>query len=167
MQKFLPVLALAVWTSVILYYHSTSGWVPVLDSANLAFHEAGHPLFGMLWERLGVYGGTLMQLLIPGACAYEMYRQQKYVGYHFCLIWVAENLLNIARYMADARAQQIPLVGGLDPTHSHDWTLILGNWGLLSSEIALANWVRVLALALMVWALWQARQRCSITLPDL
>jgi len=159
MQKFSPVSALAVCAAVTLYFHSTSGWVPILDSANLAFHEAGHPLFGILWGRLGVYGGTLMQLLMPSVCAYEMYRQKKFVGYYFCLMWVAENLLNVARYMADARAHQIPLVGGLDPNDSHDWTLILKNWNLLSSDIALANCVRVLALALMAWTLWRAWQR--------
>ena len=37
-------------------------WVPILDSANLAFHEAGHPLVGILSSRLAVYGGTLFQL---------------------------------------------------------------------------------------------------------
>jgi hypothetical protein len=40
-------------------------WVPILDTANLAFHEAGHPLFGLASSRLTVYGGTLGQLAFP------------------------------------------------------------------------------------------------------
>lgn len=154
--KYLPVLALALWAGVLLLFHLKSGWVPILDSANLAFHEAGHPIFGLFWSRLGVYGGTLMQLLIPGACAFEMRRQEKYFGYHFCLIWFAQSLLNVARYMADARAHQLPLVGGLDPADAHDWTIILGNWGLLSWDVALANVLRVAAVGLMAWTLWRA-----------
>ena len=130
-QKSLPLLALAIWAAIILLFHMTLGWVPILDSANLAFHEAGHPIFGMLWGRLEVYGGTLMQLLMPGVCAYQMYRQKKYTGYHFCLIWFAENLLNVARYMADARAHVLPLVGGKDPEDAHDWTIILTKFNLL------------------------------------
>lgn len=147
---------LAIWTGILLLCHAFWGWVPLLDSANLAFHEAGHPIFGLFSNRLMVYGGTLMQLIIPGACAYEMRRQDKQAGYYFCLIWLAENLLNIARYMADARAHELPLVGGLDPEEFHDWTRILNNWGVLSWDIGLANCLRILALGLMAWTMWKA-----------
>lgn len=148
--------ALAAWAGILLVCHWLWGWVPILDSANLAFHEAGHPIFGLLSSSLAVYGGTLMQLLIPAACAFEMYRQGKPGGTYFCLIWFAENLLNVARYMADARAHQLPLVGGRDPAEAHDWTHIFNNWGVLSWDIALANGVRVIALALMAWVIWRA-----------
>ena len=30
------------------FANTGEGWVHVLDGANLAFHEAGHPIFGML-----------------------------------------------------------------------------------------------------------------------
>ncbi|MNG33104.1 hypothetical protein D3C84_1192700 [compost metagenome] len=61
--------------------------------------------------------------------------------------------------MADARRQELPLVGGGD----HDWAYILGNWGLLSWDTTLAMWLRALAVGLMAWVLWRdwrlARQR--------
>ncbi len=85
--------------------------------------------------------------------------QQKYTGFYFCLIWFAENLLNVARYMADARAHNLPLVGGLDPEEFHDWTRILQNWGLLSWDTSLANCLRVLAVGLMAVTLWRAWRR--------
>jgi hypothetical protein len=82
------------------------------------------------------------------------------------VIWIAENLLNIARYLADARAHELPLVGGLDPEYSHDWTEILAKWGLLEQELALAFTVRMLAVALMAWALFAAwrtqRTQCLV-----
>ncbi len=145
---------LAGWTGVLLFCHWQWGWVPILDSANLAFHEAGHPLFGFVSARLAVYGGTIMQLLMPALCAVEMHREQKYAERQFCVVWFGENLLNIARYMADARAQQLPLVGGLDPQDAHDWTRILRNWGVLAYDTQLANVVRVMAVSLMLWAVW-------------
>ena len=77
------------------------------------------------------------------------------------MIWFAENLLNVARYMADARAHELPLVGGADPEIAHDWTNILQNWGLLSRDVALANFVRVLAVGLMAWTLWRAWRRAQ------
>lgn len=148
------VFGLAAWAGILLLCHALWGWVPILDSTNLAFHEAGHPLFGLLSERLMVYGGTFMQLLMPGACAFESLREGKRGAFYFCLIWIGENLLNIARYMADARAHELPLVGGLDPEEFHDWTRILENWGLLSWDTSLAFLLRVFAAGLMLWSVY-------------
>ncbi|WP_394560032.1 hypothetical protein [Aquipseudomonas alcaligenes] len=144
-------LALAVCAGLLLFCHAQWGWVPILDSANLAFHEAGHPLFGLVSSRLMVYGGTFMQLLIPLVAAWQLRRQRQIGGCHLCLIWFAENLLNVARYMADARRQELPLVGGGD----HDWTFILSSWGLLSADTSLALWLRGFAIGLMAWVIWR------------
>jgi hypothetical protein len=53
-------------------------------------------------------------------------------------IWFFQNLLNIAAYMADARTQALPLVGGGD----HDWLNILARWNALASDTRLARIVR-------------------------
>lgn len=152
----LPPILLTLLAGILLVCHALWGWAPLLDSANLAFHEAGHPIFGFLSARLTVYGGTLMQLLIPAACAWEFYRQAQPWGFYVCLIWIAENGLNIARYMADARAHLLPLVGGADPEDFHDWTEILNRWGLLNQDTTLAFLVRIGCIALMAWTLKQA-----------
>ena len=152
----LPAVLLTLVTGLLLVCHALWGWAPLLDSANLAFHEAGHPIFGLLSARLAVYGGTLMQLLIPAACAWEFYRQERPWGFYACLIWIAENGLNIARYMADARAHLLPLVGGANPEDFHDWTEILNRWGLLNQDTTLAFLVRIGCIALMAWTLKQA-----------
>lgn len=85
-----------------------------------------------------------------------MAREQKYYGAYFCAIWFAENLLNIARYMADARAKQLPLVGGLNPDDAHDWSHIFNNWGVIAYDRQIADVVRLLALLLMGWAIFAA-----------
>jgi hypothetical protein len=164
----LPPLLLTLAVGLLLACHAFWGWVPILDSANLAFHEAGHPIFGLLSSRLAVYGGTLMQLLIPAACAWECFRREQLFGFYACLVWIGENLLNIAGYMADARAHQLPLVGGLDPEDFHDWTEILSRWGLLNQDTALALLVRVGAVALMAWAViraWHAAAQADPAVP--
>jgi hypothetical protein len=48
----------------LLYLIKTSeeGFI-FLDYANLVFHEAGHPIFGLLGETMGLYGGTIGQLV--------------------------------------------------------------------------------------------------------
>ncbi len=148
-----PPILLTTAVGLLLICHIFWGWVPILDSANLAFHEAGHPIFGLFSSRLMVYGGTLMQLLMPAACAWECHRREQLYGFYACLIWIGENLMNIARYMGDARAHQLPLVGGLDPEEFHDWTEILNRWGLLNHDTTLAFLTRVGAVALMLWVI--------------
>jgi hypothetical protein len=134
--------AFAAYVAACFWFGDES-WVPILDSANLAIHEAGHPIFGLLSERLAVYGGTLAQILFPAAFIFEFARRREALAAGFCGIWLGENLLNVARYMADARDQLLPLVGG--PDVLHDWNVILGRWHLLQRDVALANGLRVIA----------------------
>jgi hypothetical protein len=127
------------------------GWVPLLDSANLALHEAGHPLAGIFSERFAVYGGTLAQLFFPAACVVEFARRRETLSCAMCWIWLGENLLNVARYMADARVMLLPLVGGDDVMH--DWNTILFRWRVLHKDVVLANGLRVVAWLLIASAL--------------
>lgn len=157
------VAAFAGCALVVLWLGATGErWVPLLDSANLAFHEAGHPLCGVLYEPLGVYGGTLFQLAFPLATLAHFLRRGETLSTAFAGLWVAQNLLNVSRYMADARAMALPLVGGLDPLDHHDWRLILIRWGLLAWDTRLAGLLEgaaILAIvALVGWVGLRARR---------
>jgi hypothetical protein len=138
-----------------------SGWVPVLDHANLVFHEAGHVIYGVFGSTLGLYGGTLGQLTFPAICAGVFWWRRHPASAALCGVWLFENLLNIARYVADARAQVLPLVGGGD----HDWTRILLRWGALQQDTGLATaiqvvgWVGMLACVAWVVLRWSAGRR--------
>lgn len=149
-------IGLGVMVGLLLALRAASadGWIPILDSANLALHEAGHPLIGMFSERLMVYGGALFQIVFPLAVVAHFKRQQQPLGCAVGGVWLGENLLNIARYMADARAQVLPLVGGGE----HDWTEIFSRWGVVHRDLAIAGLTRWLGLALMLGAvawLWR------------
>jgi len=138
---------------------SESGWIPLLDGANLLFHEAGHPLFGIFgWEPLSILGGTLMQLGVPLLVAGSFWLRREPLAVTVAGIWFFENFLNIARYVADARAQVLPLVGGGE----HDWADLLGRWGLLAQDAAIAQGLRALGwlgmLACWMWLAWRWHQ---------
>jgi len=141
---------------------SEPGWIPLLDGVNLLFHEAGHPLFGIFgWEPLTILGGTLLQLLVPMLVAGSFWLRREAPGTAVAGIWGFENLLNIARYVADARAQALPLVGGGE----HDWADLLGRWGLLTQDVALGQGLRALGWLGMAacwgWLAWRwHRSRC-------
>jgi hypothetical protein len=112
-----------------LLVQSSTGdrWVPILDHANLAFHEAGHPLAGIFSERLAVYGGTLGQLAFPVATTIAFWSRRHSLGFALCL------------------AMELPLVGGLDPQDAHDWREIFSRWGMLDADTAWAGLVRLVA----------------------
>ena len=133
LSNFLFVVAGGVW---IAWKASTGQrWVPLLDSANLAFHEAGHLFYGVFGAVLALYGGTLGQLTFPVVCLANFWSRRESTSLSVCTIWLAQNLCNIARYLADARAQELPLVGGGE----HDWNNILSRWGALQWDLRLGE----------------------------
>ena len=144
------------------YRVSFDGFIFLLDHANLAFHEAGHVFFGILGPALGLYGGTLGQLVFPVVVTESFLRKGAPVSAALTLMWLFQNFLNISRYMADARAQRLPLVGGGD----HDWFIILSRWGALSADTTLARtlsalaWLGMLATSFWIGIMWY-RARAS------
>jgi hypothetical protein len=150
---------------LLLIFRSESGFVFLLDHANLLFHEAGHPAVGLFSSRLEPYGGTIGQLVFPCVLAVSFWRKGQTLGIAVACIWFFENWFNIARYMADARALELPLVGGGD----HDWNTILTRWDLLQYDTRIAAAVRLIGwlgiAATCAWVLWRAwfdRRRAAV-----
>ncbi len=146
----------------LVVFASESGFVFLIDYANLLFHEAGHPIVGLLSTKLEPYGGTIGQLVFPLVLTVSFWRKGEPLSFAASVIWFFENWLNIARYMADARAQELPLVGGGD----HDWNTILGRWHVLAYDTRIAAVVKTIGWAGMaascgwvVWRWYRDRQR--------
>jgi hypothetical protein len=139
----------------LMIWKSEPGFVFLVDHANLLFHEAGHPFVGLFSDRLETYGGTMGQLVFPVVLAVSFWRKGEAVSFAAAVIWFFENWLNIARYMADARAQVLPLVGGGD----HDWARIFGRWGVTAHDTQIAAVVRTIGWAGMgaacLWVAWR------------
>lgn len=51
--------------------------------------------------------------------------------------------------MADARVQELPLVGNGD----HDWTEIFSRWHVLQHDGRIAGFTRFIGVLVIVWAL--------------
>ena len=133
-------------------------WDP-LDDLNLAVHEAGHLVFSAFGETVTILGGSLFQVIVPAAfVAYFARTRQRYAA-GVTMSWVAVNLLNVARYIGDARAQELPLLGGENSIH--DWWYLLINWDLLPRDLTIARWVHLAGVVAFLTALvgggWYAR----------
>lgn len=121
----------------------------VLDSLDLAIHETGHLVFGPFGEFVGFLGGTLMQLIVPLAFSgYFLHRRDRHAA-SVTLWWVAQNFWNISVYVSDARAQELPLVGGGE----HDWAYLLERLDLLPKDVAIGRAVHLLGVVLYVLSL--------------
>jgi hypothetical protein len=135
-----------------------------LDSLDLPIHEAGHLVFAFGGETLTILGGTLMQLLVPLAFVVALWRQGDRHGATVPLWWMGQNCWNISVYIKDARAQELPLVGGGE----HDWALLLGQAGWLARDQVIGGWVYFAGFGLYLAAIvigWRALapQRTELT----
>lgn len=145
----LPRWAAAAWVAFyalfLLYAFSRHGGFLFIDSANLIVHEGGHLLFGWFGETLGIWGGTLLQWLVPFVLAIYFFRQRQPAAFIFCAFFFFENWLYTATYMADARAMSLPLVTTGDSDYvEHDWNTIFSSLGLLRYDTAIAVVIRFL-----------------------
>jgi hypothetical protein len=113
----------------------------LLDDVNLAVHEAGHVFFQPLGDPLVVLGGSLLQVLVPLAfVVYFLVRREAFSA-SVVTAWLGASLGNVARYIGDARAQDLPLLGGENVIH--DWWYLLTEWDLLTQDLMIARWVRM------------------------
>jgi hypothetical protein len=136
-------VALALYGAYLLAH---LGQGSLLDGVDLAIHETGHLVFGPFGELIGFAGGTLMQLIMPALFIGYFVRRGDQHSASVALWWVGQNCANISIYAADARAQELPLVGGGE----HDWAYLLGRFGWLAHDQGVGRAFHTLAILLML-----------------
>lgn len=152
----------AVFYGLLLLYLSLNwGQLTLLDNIHLPIHEGGHLLFGWLGETLGLWGGTLLQLLVPALLAVSFAVRRELPGTAFCAFAFFHSLTGVATYMADALRLELPLVtvGAIADESQHDWVRIFSSLGLLPHAIQIGNFTRLVAWAGMIgsvaWLAWR------------
>lgn len=123
-----PSLLLVPLCGYLLRAHAT-GTFTIFDSAALIIHEAGHVFFAPFGWTLGILGGSLFQLLLPGLFVFSFLRQSYRPGVQAALVWLGQNALYVSTYAADAQERALPLITN-DPS-THDWWMLLRAAGLL------------------------------------
>jgi hypothetical protein len=133
-----------------------------IDFVNLVIHEGGHLLFSWGGPTLTLYGGTLLQWLVPVLLAAYFYVNRHATGFAFSLFFLFENWRYTSFYMADARAQALPLVavgGGGDEENMHDFYRIFSQMGVLNHDTQIAVVTRTIAwigmLGVVAWLAWR------------
>ena len=140
----LPLLAALAWIGV-RHLAEPEYW-SIFMGLTLALHEAGHILFAPFGETMGVAGGSLAQLLAPLVAARLLRRQRDWFGVAVGGCWLAFSLANLATYIGDARAGELPLVSvGEGDEVIHDWNHLLDLAGWLHLDASFARLARVLS----------------------
>jgi hypothetical protein len=156
-------IGLTVWGGRLMSSSIDSNAVgeSFLHLINTPFHEAGHIFFRPFGQFITSLGGTLGQLLMPLICMGTLlFKTRDPFGASVTLWWFGENFLDIAPYMNDARAGDLPLLGGnfghSSPYGFHDWEYLLTESRLIQYDHVLARIVfitgSVIMLLSLLWA---------------
>ncbi len=173
----IPRWALLAWSGFYLLFlyqvARGTGFLLLMDGVFVPIHEGGHLLFRFFGEFLNIAGGTLLQLGVPVALAIYFLFHRQAQGVAFCMFFFFEQFLPIATYMADARAQDLPLLTIGDGDYViHDWNYLFSKVGLLQHDIQIAAAVRFIGwlgmLSVAGWLLWRglnssARSKQALT----
>jgi hypothetical protein len=151
--------AVCAFAAVLAWSHVAHGTLAaIVSGADLVFHEAGHPILGLLGSRLLMFlGGTIAQLAIPVTAAVAFALRRRTAAFAVALVWLGFNLVNVGTYAADATDRALPLLA--PDADSHDWWNILGTLGVrehcrgIGAAIAGAGWT--LWAAAPAWAAWK------------
>jgi hypothetical protein len=135
--------------------------MPLIDNVFMQIHAGGHALFRVFGLSAAVAGGTFLQLFIPLALGFYYIRLRQTLGVALCMFFFFEQFLPIARYMADAQAQQLPWVSiGRYESLIHDWNYLFTKLGVLAYDTVIAGIVRSIGClgmtGVMFWFLWRA-----------
>ncbi len=129
-----------------------------LHLINLPFHEAGHLIFMPFGRFMTILGGSLGQILMPLICLGTfLIKTRDPFGGSVALWWTAENFMDVAPYINDARAMDLILLGGFTgkEVDAHDWNNLLTMLGWLQYDHRVATVAygigTVLMLVSLVW----------------
>lgn len=155
------IIACAFYVLFLIQAARGSGPFLMIDLVFIPIHEGGHLLFRFCGEFLGVAGGTLLQLGVPLMLATYFAFDRHVQGVAFCLFFFFEQFLPVATYMADARAQELPLLTVGDADYViHDWNYLFGKLGVLQHDTQIATAMRVMGwigmLATTGWMVYRS-----------
>jgi TfoX C-terminal domain len=141
--------ALMVWYGLLNAFDPARGMF--LDNVNLIIHEAGHALWRPFGEFLYFLGGSLTQVIVPLAFLVYFWRSNQRFAACVAAFWTATSLFHLSVYVGDARAMELPLLGGEYVTH--DWNWILSELNLLPLDWFLSRLVYLTGLLYLILGL--------------
>lgn len=153
-------IALSFYAVFLFQSARGSGFPQLMDLVFIPVHEGGHLLFRFFGQTLAIAGGTLLQLGVPLMLASYFVLHRQVQGAAFCIFFF-DQFLPISMYMADACAQELPLltVGDTDWV-IHDSNYLFTWFRVIDHDTQIAHFVRVVGwmgmLGTVGWMVWRS-----------
>ncbi len=128
--------------------------VAAMAMVDFVVHEMGHVIFSFFGEFITVLGGTLAQIFLPSVCLFLTMRRRQWFYISLFGFWLGQSVIQISKYISDARAQQLELfspgtiLGSTEPIH--DWHYLLDKTGLLWADQIIGGMVFLLGVSLIL-----------------
>ena len=115
-------------------------------------HEASHLAVFFLPAILVAAAGSIGEMSFTLLLVYAALKGKSYFAAVFAGLWVMLSFMSAGRYMADARAQLLPLIGPSE-TVQHDWHYVFSQLGWLGADTAIGGTVQGIGIAIGVASL--------------
>lgn len=160
-QQWLWRLPLLLWLGWTGWRHLTDpDYWSIFSGIIFGSHEFGHLFFAFMGQFMAVAGGSLMQLLVPIGAGALLLSRRDYFGVSAAGCWLSFSLSNLAVYVGDAVAQDLPLVSFSPDGGEHDWFYLLDHFNALGYDLRLALIIRRISLLVLagsfLWGAWWA-----------
>lgn len=153
--KLLAYIETTVWLLVLLslidHVLSYRGFTAaIIWYLTIGPHEIGHLLCLPFGQFLYVACGSIWQVLLWVLLGVYSLLVQRQISVTL-LFWAVagHSLVNLAQYIGDARARQLPLLFGQSADH-HDWYNLLNMLGLLNADKMLAALATLIGIIIVV-----------------
>jgi hypothetical protein len=115
-------------------------------------HEASHIAVAFLPAILVAAAGSIGEVSFTLLLLFATLKAKSYFASVFAGLWVMLGFVSVGRYMADARAQTLPLIGPGE-TVKHDWNFVFSELGWLNADVFIGGTVRTIGIVIGVASL--------------
>ncbi|MGZ6005694.1 MAG: hypothetical protein ACXWLH_06145 [Candidatus Saccharimonadales bacterium] len=152
---YLPVWLFGLYIFVKLLEYGPDKPLPFIISIAQAFdfflHEMAHIITAFLPPIITASSGSLSEIFLGALLVYTAFKTKGYFAVTICSLWFMLACQSAGVYMADARAQKMSLISlgaalsGSD-TATHDWHFVFGKLHILSLDIFIGDFVRLIGI---------------------
>lgn len=115
-------------------------------------HEVSHILTSALPPVVTAAAGSIGEVSFTILLFIAVLRSKSYFAVVFAGLWVMLGLMSFGAYVADAKAQAIPLIS-MSETAKHDWNFVLTQLGWLDWCTQIGNTIRIIGIIVGVASL--------------
>jgi hypothetical protein len=115
-------------------------------------HETSHIVVAFLPAIFVAAAGSIGEVSFTLLLLFATLKAKSYFASVFTGLWVMLGFVSAGRYMADARAQTLPLIGPGE-TVKHDWNFVFSQLGWLNSDVLIGDTIRTIGIIIGVASL--------------